>query len=647
MLRRTSLVRLSPRLVLTSVAARLRRNNAAEKAKAERFPLLVAAKRSRSFDSSRDEGKQVTFSQVKEEEKPLVVERSPHPRHVGLYFQYFAVGCVYGGLPSTLYGFYLTYLNVPGYVYASALTSIALPWSLKFVFGAVNDCVPILGYRRKPYMVLGWCLAALALVLLAVTPLPEPYWCVAFDPDLGREAYVKTGKGGARPCNAAAADSSTPFTFLMALASFGYCMSDVAADGLTVTLARAEPLETRGATQTTVYLYRTLGNIAAVAVVGAGMNSWRFGGDFARGLSYSQIMGIFAAVAVAMVPISYALVQEPRQRSRAELLTLLKEARSTQDYSSSPLSYKATPNLSARLKRTVTFSEYAQSVWTLLRSRAMFYCVLYQFCTPALGVIFTTAAPEVKQNWARVRVLQNATFSLVGLVLFTVGLWLVKSRLLNHSWRHMILVTTIFLNLLDMPFSFLTIFDVFRSQYFFLGETVLSEIPAAVNFVVSTFVIVEMAEGGDEGILYGLLTTTGNLGYPVAQALSNQIFGLFKPALSNPRNYVEDEPSFRKVVAASYLLSYLFSFASLVTLPLLPSQKDEAQRRKREWGSRDAYAWWTIAIIFLGLAYAFLVNILVAFPGTSCHRFVGGGGCGVPGGGSEQVASFDGNDDDY
>ena len=43
-----------------------------------------------------------------------------------------------------------------------------------------------------------------------------------------------------------------------------------------------------------------------------------------------------------------------------------------------------------------------------------------------------------------------------------------------------------------MPFVFLTVFDVVRNQYFYLGETVLVEVPAAANFVVSTFVIVEM-----------------------------------------------------------------------------------------------------------------------------------------------------------
>ena len=45
----------------------------------------------------------------------------------------------------------------------------------------------------------------------------------------------------ATPCNAAAAESGGAIAMLMMLASLGYCIADVAADGLTVSLARAEP----------------------------------------------------------------------------------------------------------------------------------------------------------------------------------------------------------------------------------------------------------------------------------------------------------------------------------------------------------------------------------------------------------------------
>ena len=99
--------------------------------------------------------------------------------------------------------------------------------------------------------------------------------------------------------------------------------------------------------------------------------------------------------------------------------------------------------------------------------------------------------------------------------------------------------------------------------------------------MVSTFVIVEMAEGGDEGIVYGLLTTTYNVGGPFASAISNQLFGLFEPKLSDPKNYVEDRPTFRNTVALSFVVTYAAAFLSLLTLPLLPRQKAQVQQWKR------------------------------------------------------------------
>jgi len=316
----------------------------------------------------------------------------------------------------------------------------------------------------------------------------------------------------------------------------------------------------------------------------------------------------------------------------------------------------------------------------------------------------------VKNYWAGVQNLQNQLFSFGGQLLFATGLWLVRRYFLDASWRVMLLSTAVLLNVIDMPFVYLTVYDVVRNQcapphahlprsparlglahtffvcphlsarasllapprprcserrYFYLGETVLVEIPAAANFVVSTYVIVEMAEAGNEGLIYGLLTTTYNLGHPVATAIGNQLFSLFTPALSNSANYVADTPAFRNTVAASFALSYFFSFAALLLLPLLPGQKDEAQRRKRAWSAArpparppvpapplrahrstplhapphahpspshrrpqsTAFAVVTLVLLGCGFCYSLTVNILAMIPETMCLRFVGGEGC--------------------
>jgi len=505
-------------------------------------------------------------------------------QNIGFLLQYFTVGMIYGGLPATVYGFFLGYLNVPGYIYATAGIITALPWSFKFVFGLLNDCVPIRGYRRKPYMVLGWTMCAAVLIGLSQKQLPAPYYCRDAD---GR--YIKTMP----PCNPGAQQQGGAFAMLMCLAALGYVIADVAADGLLVEIAQREPEATRGSTQTTVYLVRSMGMAASTALVGLGMNGKEYNGTWDWSLTFGQVCGILAVPAALMVPISWLKVPEAR--------------------------------IEAFERRC--FRSYVVAAWDLLSSKAFFFVVMYQFWEPFIGRISTTAGGLVKKEWAGVQVLQQQMFSLVSALVFSFGLWQVKRRFLNYSWRKMLLITAVILNAMDAVLSFLTIFDVVRNQYFYLGETVLDEVPAAANFVVSTFIIVEMATVGNEGLVYGLLTTIANLGSPFSRAVGNQIFGLFELDLSESANYIADTKAFRHTVAWSFVVTYGFSLVSLLFLWLLPDQKPQAQQRKKEWPKSKWYGYITLALVSVALTYSVTVNFMTMFPDTACLRFVGGPGC--------------------
>ena len=50
-------------------------------------------------------------------------------------------------------------------------------------------------------------------------------------------------------------------------------------------------------------------------------------------------------------------------------------------------------------------------------------------------------------------------------------------------------------------------------------------------------------------------------------------------------NYVADTSTFRSTVAWSYVLTYSSSLVALFLLPMIPWQKEDAQRRKKESGS--------------------------------------------------------------
>ena len=224
-----------------------------------------------------------------------------------------------------------------------------------------------------------------------------------------------------------------------------------------------------------------------------------------------------------------------------------------------------------------------------------------------------------------------------------------------------------------------------RNQYFYLDDAILAQFPQAASFIVTTFVIVELSSPGTEAISYGVLSSASNVGGPVAIAIGNGLFGMFKPSLSDSSNYVagraaahtrphtvgrsspravpctprtsaprafrpppttdlvapwrararhpwsggqvEDKPEFRNMVASSVLVGYACSLAAFAFLPLLPAQKDDTQRRL---ASRPHSMWFAVgaaALLFFGLSYSVLTELLAIFPETACLAIAGGGGC--------------------
>ena len=504
---------------------------------------------------------------------------------IGYLCQYFAVGLVSRAISSMAYGLYICYLNVPSYVNSSQQAIIDMAWSLKIVFALISDSCPLFGLRRKPYMAFGWVITSACLATTAwFMPLPPAYYCFGSDGQYNTSVV----------CNQEASKEGSSYAALMSLATCGYMFADVSADALTVQYARRESRKRRGSTQTLAYLVRELGAMCALLIVGFLMNGPEYNGSFSWGLSFNFICGVLAMVVAVQIPISLYLIDEPL------------------------VDPSKMPSCGTACSR----------VHTMLSSGATFEVVLYMFLGGALGGIGTTAGAEITRLWAGVQNLQSNLFRFASSLIFVAGLWLTRRYFLGASWRKMILITTIVMSVIDAPFTFLTIFGVVRNQYFFLGEAFLVSLPRATSFVVSIYVIVELAEEGGEGLAYGVLTTIGNLSGPLSTVLSNYVFGhFFFPSLSDSKNYVDDTPEFRKEVAWSYVLSYVFGFSALLLLPLLPDQKEETQERKRTRPRSQYYTLITCLIIALALGFSLTLNILSVIPSTMCLEIAGGEGC--------------------
>ena len=121
-----------------------------------------AEKRQISALDNKDKDAIYQISSSDEEINPLSND------YIGIVANYFSVGVMIGGSTSLLY----PVLIVKGGATASLMTAsyaiVMVFWSYKIIFGFLSDCFPIAGYKRKPYIVMGWLFCMMVLICLAL-----------------------------------------------------------------------------------------------------------------------------------------------------------------------------------------------------------------------------------------------------------------------------------------------------------------------------------------------------------------------------------------------------------------------------------------------------------------------------------------------
>ncbi|EQC25014.1 hypothetical protein SDRG_17092 [Saprolegnia diclina VS20] len=501
--------------------------------------------------------------------------------NIGLLMNYAAVGLVHGTFPSTIYPFLSMYLNMDGFQVAGAAALIALPWSFKMLIGVTSDSLPIRGRRRQPYIVLGWSLCLLFLLFMAATPVHAPYYAPG-------EIQRTTNASLRVVANVHASGQGITYVVLMMLASFGYVMADVACDAVVVECAQREEEAVRGRTQTTIYTVRYAFQTFASGIAGLTLNGPSYGGSFNWGLSFNNLMALTSLA--TLVGLTGALLCFPAETP------------------SPPLAFGAR----------------CRDLWRLAQTRAIWQLMAFSFLNAMLFDFEAVPSLVVQRDWARVQPLNAAIFNVVSLLLMTMALVYTKKHLLQADWRVLMAVTTCSVVALDATVSFLTIFDVLRNQWFYLGAPVLGNIPQGVRFVVATYAAVEVAEVGLEGTTYGLLTTVSNLAQPFASSLSKMVDGYFDAFQDD---IAKDTPYVRRQVAYTFVIMYSVRLLSNATLWLLPRQKAEAQALRRHGGSSQVAAVIAFTLYVVCLVWAVTTNVLSILPATACLRIAGGDGC--------------------
>ncbi|GLD97124.1 hypothetical protein PINS_up005807 [Pythium insidiosum] len=490
--------------------------------------------------------------------------------NLGLLLNYFAIGIFNGVLPALVYPLFKIYLNLEGYQSNATSSLLNFAWYLKFPLGFLSDSVPIRGYRRKPYIYLGWSLLVVVMVALAWMPTVEPYQ---------RQGIV---------INPDAAAQSPSYVIPLMLASIGYLLADVACDGLMVEYAHRESASTRGGALTMVYGARFCAELCGTLAIALGLNSRDYGGTFSFALPLRFLFAGLAGVGVLAVIATRCHIRD--QRVVAEPLRM-------------------------RLR----------GVGRIIRHSATWQITLYgflQFFTLAFDV---SPSNTILFVWLKTPPLTKSLFYCVNSAIYASATFAMRNYLLHLNWRHIVCVSVICGISVGLPTALVTVFDVLRDRYFYLAMEQVVAFFDAVAMLVRLLVIVEIAEPGFESSTYALVTTVYNLAIPVMTTVSNLIGTAFEVYDDDLQR---DKTAVRWHVASSFFVMYgLRLVGSLVALPLLPQQKDHACELKLR-GSTNAL---TGTLIFTAFAAVFIAsltsNLLSIFESTACLQFAGGGGC--------------------
>ncbi|KAF0689365.1 Aste57867_19191 [Aphanomyces stellatus] len=507
---------------------------------------------------------------------------------LALLSQYVAIGLMLGAFPNLVYPVFTIYFRMSGAQTHGITALTVIGWNLKVFFGILSDCFPILGYRRKSWMVIGWTCCCACLIYLFTYEPGEPY---IVDRKYLRLPYSNlTATEKAAVLNEAAPDRGFAIALMCGVAVIAYVVADVAADALFVEMAQREPECVRGRLQSLVYIARYIATVVSQAIIGLCLNSEDFGGTFTWAMPLNYFFLVLAVPCALMVPTTVLFIHE-------------------------------VPKVAG-----VHFGQYMREFWQLVQNRAMWQYMIFRFAFNFLssGVV-TTAAPFLQYHWAKVSNMNSQLFSIVGNLIFAAGLAYTGTRGTAWNWRTVIVVTNVTINVVDAVANFCTIYDVVRNQYFFLALTQLVEnVPSSVQFLVNSFVIVELAEIGNEGITYALLSTMNNLPVAFGPLIGNIVSSQFRVTQND---IITDTAFVRNQVAYTYGIYYFAAFLACFTVYLLPSQKNQVYRLKVYGGKQPLVAAVVLILSFLCLIYSITAALLSLFPGTQCLVIAGGAGC--------------------
>ncbi|KAG3157499.1 hypothetical protein PI124_g10351 [Phytophthora idaei] len=378
------------------------------------------------------------------------------------------------------------------------------------------------------------------------------------------------------------------FIFLFMVANLGAVIAYGPTYGIFIELSQREPEHIRGRLQTNVFMVRNALAIVTAFLTGLCLNSTEYGGTFSWTIGFNGIMWICTAATVITIPFCWFCVTEEK------------------------------------VEQTKSIGTFYKEIYEIIQKEPFYRLFIFRYFTKIFAAVSVTASSNIQSIYAGVTPLKDGIAACISQILIVAGIFSIKKWGLQWNWQYLAIFSQLFAVFVDAFPTYFTIWNVFRSQWFWLGVPLLEDFVGEFVDYATTITMVEIAEPGREATSMGFLGSITAAAQPFGTVITKSVDSYFE---IGQKALKRDDHAVHKDLTYAYLIAYLFNIAAVVFAFLLPRQKHEAQAMKQNGNKSKLIGTASVVIFLFSVVWAIMTHLLSLWDSTSCLRIAGGSGC--------------------
>lgn len=229
-----------------------------------------------------------------------------------------------------------------------------------------------------------------------------------------------------------------------------------------------------------------------------------------------------------------------------------------------------------KVEQTKSIGTFYKEIYEVIQKEPFYRLFIFRYFTKIFAAVWVTASSNIQSIYAGVTPLNDVIAACISQVLIVAGLFSIKKWGLQWNWQYLAIFSQLFAVFVDAFPTYFTIWNVFRSQWFWLGVPLLEDFVGEFVDYATTITMVEIAEPGREATSMGFLGSITAAGTVITKSVDSY-FEIGQKALKR------DDHAVHVCLPHCLLVQHRGSRVRfLVAAPKARGAGDEAERQQEQ-----------------------------------------------------------------